>query len=70
MNDIKDFIYLILIKKDNSITKKEIKKIIYKIIFNKVLRINEIMNKILKYFIKFAISQIKLLFKKCYKERI
>ena len=64
MNDVENFIYSTFVKKNNLITKKEIKKTIYKTIFNKISRINEITNRALRQLTRIALSQITFLFAK------
>ena len=56
MNDIKDFIYSTFIKKDNLIIKKEMKKTIHKTTFNKVSKINKIINRVLKQLTRIILS--------------
>ena len=48
MNDIEKFVYFSLIDNDEAITHREIIKIVYKISSNKMLKINEIINKALR----------------------
>ena len=47
MNDIKNFIYFSLTDNDETMTRREIMKIVYKIDLNKMLKVNEIINKTL-----------------------
>ena len=48
MNDIKKFVYSLSTNDDETMTRREIMKIIYKINLNKMLKINEIINKTLR----------------------
>ena len=48
MNDIKRFIYSSSTNNDETMIRREIIKIVYKINFNKMLKINEIINKALQ----------------------
>ena len=48
MNDIEKFIYFSSTDDDETITCREIMKIVYKINLNKILKINEIINKTLR----------------------
>ena len=47
INDIEKYVYFLLIKNDETMTRCEIMKIVYKINLNKMLKINEIINKAL-----------------------
>ena len=48
MNDIEKFVYFLSIDDDETMTHREIIKIVYKINLNKMLKINEIINKTLR----------------------
>ena len=48
MNDIEKFIYLSSTENDETITRYEIMKVVYKISSNKASKINEIINKTLR----------------------
>ena len=48
INDIKKFIYSLSINDDETITRRKIIKIVYKINLNKALKINKIINKTLQ----------------------
>ena len=48
MNDIEKFVYFSSTDDDETITRREIIKIVYKINLNKVSKINEIINKTLR----------------------
>ena len=58
MNDIEKFVYFLLIDDDEIMTHREIMKIVYKINSNKTLKINEIINKILRQLARIIIKQI------------
>ena len=47
INDIKKFVYFLLINDDETMTRHKIMKIIYKINLNKMLKVNKIINKML-----------------------
>ena len=70
MNDIKKFVYFSSTNDDETMTRREIMKIIYKISSNKMLKVNEIINKALRQFVRIIIEQIRFLFDKCIKESI
>ena len=70
MNDIKKFVYFSSTNDDETMTRREIMKVIYKINSNKTLRINEIINKALRQFVRVIIEQIRSFFDKCIKESI
>ena len=56
MNDIDKFIYFLSIDDDEIMTRREIMKIVYKINLNKMLKINEIINKALRQFTQIIIK--------------
>ncbi len=64
MNNIKNFIYLILINNNKIILKHKLTKAIYKTTLNKILKINNIINRVLKQFIYIVSKQIQFLFNK------
>ena len=70
MNDIKKFVYFLLINDDKTITRRKIIKIVYKINSNKTSKINEVINKTLQQFARIIIKQIYFLFDKCIKKNI
>ena len=70
MNDIEKFIYFPSIKNDETMKRREIIKIVYKINSNKMLKINEIINKALRQLAQVIIKQIHFLFDKCIKKNI
>ena len=70
MNNIKRFVYFSSIKNDKTMTRREIIKVVYKINSNKVSKINEIINKMLRQLARVIIKQIHFLFNKCIKENI
>ena len=70
MNDIERFVYFSLIENDETMTCREIMKIVYKINLNKMSKINEIINKTLRQLARVIIEQIHFLFNKCIKENI
>ena len=70
MNDIKKFVYLLLTENDETMTHREIMKVVYKINLNKALKINKIINKTLRQFARIIIEQIYILFDKYIKEDI
>ena len=70
MNDIKRFVYSSSTDDDETMTRRKIMKIVYKIDSNKMLRINKIINKALRQFARIIIEQIRFLFDKCIKKNI
>ena len=70
MNDIEKFIYFSLTNDDETITYREIIKVIYKIISNKMSKVNKIINKTLRQLARIIIKQINSFFDKCNKENI
>lgn len=64
MQDIKDFEYLLLVKDNTLLIYCKIRKAIYKIIFNKILRYISYTNKIIYGIINSILKQIRLLFEK------
>ena len=48
MNDIEKFVYSSSTNDDETMTRREIIKIVYKINLNKTLKVNEIINKALR----------------------
>ena len=70
MNNIKKFVYFSSTKDDETVTCREIMKIVYKINLNKMSKVNEIINKTLRQFARVIIEQIHFLFDRCIKESI
>ena len=70
MNDIEKFIYFSLTDDDETMTHREIIKIVYKINSNKTSKINEIINKTLRQLARIIIEQIRSFFDKCIKKSI
>ena len=70
MKNIKEYKYFSSVHNETSITHCEIMKIIYKINLNKTFEINEVINKILRQFVRVVIEQIHSLFDKCIKKKI
>ena len=70
MNDIEKFVYFSSTSDDETVTRREIMKIVYKISLNKTLKVNEIINKALRQFARVIIEQIRSLFDKCIKKGI
>ena len=70
INDIKKFVYFSSTDDDETITRREIIKIVYKINSNKVSKVNEIINRTLQQFARIIIEQIHFLFNKCIKKSI
>lgn len=64
MQDIKDFENLLLVKDNTLLIYCKIRKAIYKIIFNKILRYISYTNKIIYGIINSILKQIRLLFEK------
>ena len=48
MNDIEKFVYSLSTNNDETMTRREIMKIVYKINLNKIFKINKIINKALR----------------------
>ena len=63
MNDIEKFIYFSSTDDDETVTRREIIKIVYKINLNKMLKVNEIINKTLRQFAQIIIKQIHFFFR-------
>ena len=70
MNDIEKFVYFSSTDDDETVTRREIIKIVYKINLNKISKINEIINKTLRQLAQVIIEQIRSFFDKCIKENI
>ena len=70
MNDIEKFVYFSSTNDDETMTHREIMKIVYKINSNKVSKINEIINKALRQLARIIIEQIRFFFDRCIKEGI
>ena len=70
INDIKKFVYFLSTENDETMTRREIMKIVYKINLNKTLKINKVINTTLRQLVRIIIKQIHFLFNKCIKENI
>ena len=70
INDIEKFIYFSSTDDDETITRREIIKIVYKINLNKTSKVNEVINKTLRHLAQIIIEQIHFCFDKCIKENI
>ena len=70
MNDIERFVYLSSTDDDETMTCREIMKIVYKINSNKMSKINEIINKALRQLARIIIEQIRSFFDRYIKESI
>ena len=62
MNDIEKFVYSLSTNNDETMTRREIMKIVYKINLNKIFKINEIINKALRQLARIIIKQICFFF--------
>ena len=70
MNNIQNYNYASFIENDVSITKREVKRAIHKIVSNKISRFNEVTNRALRHLISVASTQVRSLFAKCIKKKI
>ena len=70
MNDIEKFVYFSSTNDDETVTRREIIKIVYKVNLNKASKINKIINKTLRQFARIIIEQIRFLFDKYIKKSI
>ena len=70
INNIEKFFYSSSADDEKTITNHKIIKVVYKINSNKMLEINEIINKTLQRFVNVVIKWIRSLFNKCIKEKI
>ncbi len=70
MLNTKDFKYSLSIENDISLTHCKIKRIIYKMMFNKISKHTEYTNRIMCKLIDDASEQIRSLFEKCLQKRI
>ena len=70
MNDIKEFFHLSLANDEKTIINQIIIKVVYKINLNKIIKINEILNRVLQQLVNVVIKQIRFLFDKYIKENI
>ena len=70
MKDVAKFNYSSLIDDETSMTRREIMKIIHKINSNKTFKINKIINKTLRQFVRVIIKQIHSFFDKYIKKKI
>ena len=67
---IKKFDYFLSIDDKTLMTRCEIIKIIHKINLNKIFKINEIINKTLRQFVRVVIKQIRFFFNKYINKKI
>ena len=65
LNDIVNFDYVNLILDDKSLTSKEMRRVIEKMIFNKTLNFNDISNKMIRSAMRITNEQIRSLFERC-----
>jgi len=70
MLNIKDFKYSFSIKNDISLIHCKIKRVIYKMMFNKALKYTEYINRIMRRLVDDASEQICFLFERCLQKRI
>jgi len=70
MQNIENFNYFFSIEDKVSLIYREIKKVTYKIILNKISRYIDYINKIMRKLVNNALKQIHLLFKKCLQKKI
>ena len=70
MKNVIKFDYFLFIDDKTSMTRHEIIKIIYKINSNKIFKINEIINKMLRQLARVIIKQMYFLFNKYIKKKI
>ena len=70
MKNVAKFDYSSSVDDEASMTHREIMKIIYKINFNKIFEINEIINRMLRQFTRVIVKQIRFFFDKCIKKKI
>ena len=70
MKNVAKFDYSSSIDNETSMTRREIMKIIHKINLNKTFKINEIINKTLRQFVRVIVEQIHFFFNKCIKKKI
>ena len=70
MNDIERFVYSLSTNDNETITRREIMKTVYKINSNKASKMNKIINKTLRRLARIIIKQIRFVFDKCIKESI
>ncbi len=70
MLNTEDFKYSFSIENDTSLIHCKIKKVVYKMMFNKTSKHTEYTNKIMRRFVNDASEQIHFLFEKCLQKRI
>ncbi len=70
MLNTEDFEYSFLIENDASLMHRKIKRIIYKMMLNKILKHTEYINKIMRRLVNDASKQIRSLFEKCLQKKI
>ena len=70
LNDIVDFNYVNLILDDESLTSREIKRIIEKTISNKTSSLNDISNRVIRSAMRITDEQIRSLFERCLRDDV
>ena len=70
LNDIVNFDYINLILDDESLTNKEIKRVIKKTISNKTSNLNDILNKVIRSVMRIVNEQIRSLFERCLRDEM
>ena len=70
LNDIINFDYVNFIFDDESLTNKEIKRVIKKTISNKTLNLNDISNKVIRSAMRITNKQIRSLFERCLRDEV
>ena len=70
LNDIIDFDYVNLILDDELLTNKKMRRAIKKMISNKTLNLNDILNKIIRSAMKIIDDQIRSLFERCFRNKV
>ena len=70
LNDIVDFNYVNLILDDESLTSREIRRIIEKTISNKTSSLNDISNRVIRSAIRITNEQIRSLFERCFRDDV
>ena len=70
LNDIVDFNYVNLILDDESLTSREIKRVIKKTISNKTSSLNNISNRVIRNAMKIIDEQIRSLFERCLRDDV
>ena len=70
MNNIEKFVYFSSTNDDETMTRREIMKVVYKINSNKASKVNKVINKTLRQLARIIIEQICFFFDKCIKKNI